>query len=148
MYFAHAFCRKIEIIRCFFWMMCICQKEVISMNIAKSVSKLRVMSFALVFALLSLSGTVVAGDEGCVTCHVGPMALNTLLTQNIENHPDVGPMVNTVPTDCAMCHAKGTPTALMEVVHGRHESVACDNCHVVDADTGMPTSTKTGAKNW
>jgi hypothetical protein len=131
-----------------FWMMCICQKEEMSMYLFKNVSKLMVMSLAIAFALVSLSGAVVAGDEGCVTCHAGPMALNTMLTQNIENHPDIGPMVNTVPTDCAMCHAKDSPTALMEVVHSRHEGVACDNCHVVDADTDVPTSVKTGAKNW
>jgi len=118
------------------------------MDMIRNVSKLRMMSFALVFVLVSLSGAVVAGDEGCVTCHAGPMALNTLLTERVENHPDVGPMVNTVPTDCVMCHAKGTPLAMMEVVHGRHEAMACDSCHVVDADTGMPTSVKTGAKNW
>jgi hypothetical protein len=103
---------------------------------------------ALALAVVSLSGTVVAGDEGCVTCHAGPMALNTLLAERVPNHPDVGAMVNTVPTDCGMCHAKGTPMALMEIVHGRHEGVACDSCHVVDAETGMPSSTKTGAKNW
>jgi hypothetical protein len=107
-----------------------------------------VAPLALALVLVSLSGAVFAGDEGCVTCHAGPMALNTLLSERVPNHPDVGPMVNTLPTDCGMCHAKGTPMALMEIVHGRHEGVACDTCHVVDADTGMPSSTKTGAKNW
>jgi hypothetical protein len=118
------------------------------MDLDMKVYKLKVMSFALAVTLVSLSQAVFAGDEGCVTCHAGPMALNTLLTERIENHPDVGPMVNTVPTDCAMCHAKETPLAMMAVIHPKHEGMACDSCHVVDADTGMPTSVKTGAKNW
>lgn len=118
------------------------------MDMVKNLRKLSMVSLALAFTLASFSGTVVAGDEGCVTCHAGPMALNTLLTQNVANHPDVGPMVNTVPTDCAMCHAKGSALALMDIVHKRHEGVACDNCHVVDAETGAPAALKTGAKNW
>ncbi|NIP17777.1 MAG: hypothetical protein GWM87_06225 [Xanthomonadales bacterium] len=105
------------------------------------------MSFALLIALAGLSGPVVAGDEGCVTCHAGPMALNTLLPAKVENHADISAMVNTIPTDCAMCHAKGTPLALMEIVHARHEGVGCDNCHVVD-ENGAPGAVKTGAKNW
>ena len=109
--------------------------------------KLPVTILALALALASLSGTVVAGDEGCVTCHAGPMALNTLLPAKYANHPDVGMMVNTIPTDCAMCHAKGTDKALMAIIHPKHEGVACDNCHVVD-DAGAPTGVKTGAKNW
>ena len=112
------------------------------------VYKLRMFSLALVLALFGLSGAVIAEDEGCVTCHVGPMALNTLLTERIENHMDVGPMVNTVPTDCLMCHASGSETALMEAIHAKHEGVGCDSCHVLDADSGMPAGLKTGAKNW
>lgn len=118
------------------------------MNVVSKVSKLWLISVALVVALAGLSVTAVAGDEGCVTCHAGPMALNTLLPERVANHPDIGPMVNTIPTDCAMCHAKGSPMALMAVLHPKHEGVACDNCHVVDAETGAPTSLKTGAKNW
>jgi hypothetical protein len=44
-------------------MMCICQKEEMSMYLFKNVSKLMVMSLAIAFALVSLSGAVVAGDE-------------------------------------------------------------------------------------
>ena len=117
------------------------------MDMIKSVFKLRVMSVALAVALMSLSAPVLAGDEGCVTCHAGPLALNALLPAKYPNHPDVGMMVNTVPTDCAMCHAKGTDKALMAIIHPKHEGVACDNCHVVD-DAGAPTGVKTGAKNW
>jgi len=118
------------------------------MAIVKTLRNPKAMIFMLVFALMSLPGAVAAGDEGCVTCHAGPMALNTLLPQKVEGHPDVGMMVNTVPTDCVMCHAAGTPLALMEVVHGRHEGVSCDNCHVLDAETGMPASIKSAPKNW
>ena len=113
----------------------------------KKFSNLRVVFLALAFALVGLSGAVVAGDEGCVTCHAGPMALNTLLPAKNANHPDVGMMVNTVPTDCAMCHAKGTEMALMTLIHPKHEGVDCQNCHVVD-DSGVPSGVKTGAKNW
>jgi hypothetical protein len=56
-------------------------------------------------------------------------------------------MVNTIPTDCAMCHQKGTEMALMGIVHAKHEGVDCASCHVVD-ENNMPTSNKTGAKNW
>ena len=108
----------------------------------------KVVFIALALALAGLSGIATAGDEGCTTCHAGPMALNTLLAAKVENHPDIAAMVNTVPTDCAMCHAKGTPMALMEIVHARHEGVDCATCHVIDAESGMPTSTKAGAKNW
>lgn len=118
------------------------------MNAVMNVRKPGWMFVVLAFALLSLSGAAFAEDEGCVTCHAGPMALNTLLPERVEGHPDVGMMVNTVPTDCAMCHAKESPMALMGVVHGKHEGVTCDNCHVVDADSGMPASLKSGAKNW
>lgn len=117
------------------------------MDMVKKVSKLRIAFLVLAFALVSLSGSVTAGDEGCVMCHAGPLALNTLLPAKNENHPDVGMMVNTVPTDCAMCHAAGTEMALMALVHPKHEGVDCQNCHVVD-DAGVPTSIKTGAKNW
>jgi hypothetical protein len=117
------------------------------MRIDKKVCKFRVTIFALALALVSLSGVVTAGDEGCVTCHAGPMALNTMLSERVANHPDVGPMVNTVPTDCAMCHAAGTEMALMAIIHPRHEAVTCDNCHVMD-EASVPTGVKSGAKNW
>lgn len=115
------------------------------------VNKLRslwMMSFVLALLLLVLPGITVAADEGCVTCHAGPLALNTLLPERVANHPDVSMMVNTVPTDCAMCHGKGTPLALMNIIHPRHEGITCDNCHVVDADSGAPSAIKTDAKNW
>ena len=118
------------------------------MELVNYFRKLRTTTLSLVFALVSLSGAVSAGDEGCVTCHVGPMALNTLMPQKNANHPDVGAMVSTVPTDCVMCHAKETEMALMTVVHAKHEGIPCDGCHVVDAESGMPTSIKSGAKNW
>jgi len=102
---------------------------------------------ALALALASLSGVVVAEDEGCVTCHAGPMGLNELLPAKNANHPDISGMVNTVPTDCAMCHAAGTDMALMNLVHPRHEGVDCVNCHAVD-EAGAPTAIKSGAKNW
>lgn len=108
---------------------------------------LRLAVAALALALVSLSGVVVAEDEGCVTCHAGEMALNALLPARNANHPDIGAMVNTVPSDCAMCHAAGTEMALMNLIHPRHEGVDCQNCHVVD-DAGAPTAIKTGAKNW
>jgi hypothetical protein len=107
----------------------------------------RTVFVALAAILVSLSGPVMAGDEGCVTCHAGPMAFNTLLPAKYANHPDIGAMVNTIPTDCAMCHAKGTDKALMAIIHPKHEGVSCDSCHVVD-DAGAPTGVKTGAKNW
>ena len=112
------------------------------------VYKLRMFSLALILALFGLTGVVIADDEGCVTCHVGETTLNTLLPERVANHMNVGPMVNTVPTDCLMCHASGSETSLMAPLHSRHEGVTCDNCHVVDADSGMPTALKTGAKNW
>jgi len=115
------------------------------------VYKLRTFSFALILALFGLTGVVIAEDKGCVTCHAGEMALNTILTERVENHMDVGPMVNTVPTDCLMCHASGSETSLMEPLHSRHEGaegVTCDSCHELDADSGMPTALKAGAKNW
>ncbi len=117
------------------------------MDMERAVSKLGVMLVALALALASLSGLAVAGDEGCVTCHAGPMALNETLAK-VENHPDVGAMVNTIPADCGMCHAKGTEMALMESIHAKHEGVDCANCHTMDADSGMPSGTKSGAKNW
>lgn len=118
------------------------------MNAVKSIQRLMLTSIVLVFALLSLPVTTSAEEGGCVTCHAGPLALNTLLPAKVAAHPDIGAMVNTIPTDCAMCHAKETEMALMGLIHPRHEGVACDNCHVVDADTGMPASIKSGAKNW
>jgi hypothetical protein len=117
------------------------------MDMEHAVCKPKVVLVVLALALAGLSGVVAAGDEGCVTCHVGPMALNQLLPARHENHPDVGMMVNTVPTDCAMCHAQGTERALMTIVHAKHESMGCDNCHVLD-EAGTPTGVKTGAKNW
>jgi hypothetical protein len=117
------------------------------MDMIKKIHILRVIGFALALALVSLSGAVTAADEGCVTCHAGPRALNTLMAAKIENHPDVGMMVNTIPTDCAMCHAKGSDKALMTIIHPRHEGVDCVNCHVVD-ENNVPTAIKTGAKNW
>jgi len=117
------------------------------MDKLRKTMKPSMLFLALVLALASLSGAAVAGDEGCVTCHAGPMALNALLPQKYPNHPDVGAMVNTVPTDCAMCHAKGSDKALMAIIHPKHEGVDCGNCHVVD-DAGAPTGVKTGAKNW
>jgi formate-dependent nitrite reductase cytochrome c552 subunit len=107
---------------------------------------LRVMIVSLAFALVGLSGVAVAGDEGCVSCHMGPMALNEVLAK-VEGHPDVGMMVNTIPTDCAMCHAKDSDVALMGIIHPRHDGVDCQSCHVVD-ENNMPTGVKTGAKNW
>jgi len=118
------------------------------MDLLRNAFRMKMMPFALAFALVGLSGAAVAEDGGCVTCHAGPLALNTLLPQKVANHADIGPMVNTIPTDCAMCHAKETPMALMTIIHPRHEGVACDNCHVVDAESGMPSSIKSGAKNW
>ena len=117
------------------------------MDMVKNINKLRTMSFALAITLMSLTSAVVADEGGCVTCHVDALALNTLLPERIESHPDVGVMVNTLPTDCAMCHAAGTPMALMEVTHVRHMGIACDSCHVVDAETGVPSSVKTSPKN-
>ena len=116
------------------------------MNLIGKAVNLKVVAFALALALVGLSSAVSAGDEGCVTCHAGPMALNELMAKN-EAHPDISMMVNTVPTDCAMCHAKGTEMALMAVIHPKHEGVDCANCHVVD-ENNMPTGVKTGAKNW
>ena len=110
-------------------------------------SKLRVMVFSLAFALAGFAGVVAAGEEGCVSCHAGPMAINELLTAKVPNHPDVGAMVNTIPDDCAMCHAKDSEMALMALIHPRHEGVDCQNCHVVD-ENNMPTGVKSGAKNW
>lgn len=107
---------------------------------------LKIIILGLALLTLGLSGSIQAGDEGCVTCHVGPMALNELLAKN-EAHPDVSAMVNTIPTDCAMCHQKGSEMALMGIVHAKHEGVDCASCHVVD-ENNMPTSNKTGAKNW
>jgi nitrate/TMAO reductase-like tetraheme cytochrome c subunit len=123
-----------------------CQQEVMSMypSIKTPTRKMMILSLALI--AIVLSGSIQAGDEGCVTCHVGPMALNELLAKN-EAHPDVSAMVNTIPTDCAMCHQKGTEMALMGIVHAKHEGVDCTSCHVVD-ENNMPTSNKTGAKNW
>jgi hypothetical protein len=108
---------------------------------------LRVMVISLAFALVGLSGVVVAGDEGCVSCHAGPMALNELLAARFEGHPDVGMMVNTVPTDCAMCHAKDSDVSLMGIIHPAHDGMDCQSCHTVD-ENNMPTGVKTGAKNW
>lgn len=117
------------------------------MDMGNKFSKLRVTFFALALALVNLPVSAVAEDEGCVACHAGPMALNGLLTERVANHPDVSMMVNTVPTDCAMCHAAGTDLGLMNIIHPRHEGMACDSCHAVD-DSGAPASIKTGAKNW
>jgi len=114
----------------------------------RNVFKPGTISFALAIALISLTSAAMAGDEGCVTCHVDALALNTLVPERTENHPDIAAMVNTLPTDCAMCHAAGSPMALMEVIHSRHMGIACDSCHVVDAETGVPSSVKTSPKNW
>ena len=118
------------------------------MDMVKNVFKLRTMSLALAIALMGLASAASAGDGGCVSCHVDALALNALLPERTENHPDIGVMVNTLPTDCAMCHAAGSPMALMEVIHSRHMGIACDSCHEVDAETGVPSSVKTSPKNW
>jgi hypothetical protein len=118
------------------------------MYLIKNAIKIGLTTTTLLFVLAGLSTTVIAGDEGCVSCHAGPLALNTLVTERVENHADVGPMINTVPNDCLMCHAKGSPMGLMEAIHTRHEGVSCDSCHVIDADSGMPSALKSGAKNW
>ena len=112
--------------------------------------KLRIIFFSLAFALASLPGVVGAGDDGCVSCHAGDLGLNVLL-QKVEAHPDVGPMVNTVPTDCLMCHAKGAPAALSAIVHKAHfaadPGMSCTACHAMNVETGEATQ-KSGAKNW
>ena len=56
---------------------------------------LKIIILGLALLTIGLSGSIQAGDEGCVTCHVGPMALNELLAKN-EAHPDVSAMVNTI----------------------------------------------------
>ena len=108
--------------------------------------KLITFGFGLVLLVFILSGTIQAGDEGCVTCHAGPMALNEILAKN-EAHPNVSAMINTVPTDCAMCHQKDTGMALKGIVHDKHEGFDCASCHLVD-ENNMPTGNKAGAKNW
>ena len=114
------------------------------------IKKLRIVFFALAFTLASLPGAVGAHDGGCVTCHTGDLGLNVLL-QKVEAHPDVGPMVNTVPTDCLMCHAKGAPAALSAIVHKAHfandPAMSCSSCHAMNVETGEATL-KSGAKNW
>jgi len=117
------------------------------MEILRKVGELRVLVLALAVALVGLAGAVNAGDEGCVSCHAGDMALSALLPARVANHPDISMMVNEVPTDCAMCHAKDSDMGLMGLIHPRHEGVDCGSCHVVD-ENNMPTAIKTGAKNW
>ena len=113
-------------------------------------NKLRIGLIALAFALASLPGIVGAGDEGCVSCHAGDLGFNVLM-QKVEAHPDVSMMINTIPTDCLMCHAGGTPAALSVIVHKAHFAanpvMSCTSCHAMNAETGE-AALKSGAKNW
>jgi len=112
--------------------------------------KLRAILIVFAFALMGFPGMASAGDEGCVTCHAGELSLN-LVMKKFEVHPPVEMMVNTVPTDCLMCHGEGSDLALSTIVHKAHfaadAEMSCTTCHTMNAETGEATL-KSGAKNW
>jgi hypothetical protein len=96
--------------------------------------------------------------NGCVQCHTGESGLDALLKS--LNHADVSAMMNTVPTDCLMCHKEdGAAGALSLITHKQHfgnpssnkfvadHGAACLACHGLNLQTGEIT-VKEGAKNW
>ena len=92
-----------------------------------------------------LPGAANAEDEGCVSCHVDGLSLNVVLG-NVQGHPNISAMMKTIPTDCVMCHAKGTPKALSVILHKAH-LMTCTFCHSMNPETGE-AGLKSGAKNW
>jgi len=114
-----------------------------------------------------LPGLIQEDDHpnGCTDCHrlAGEgrdYRLNVSLKE-MEDHPDITMIVNTLPQDCAMCHQKGSDAGeLSMVLHKAHYhdpkvenhfieyyQGECLNCHFLDLKTG-DMKIKGGAKNW
>ena len=125
---------------------------------------MRMRTLALSIACLALPAAVGYADDfpqGCVDCHAeemeaGDFRLGVLL--EAFGHPSVDDL-ETIPTDCAECHAPDEDVALGVIVHQIHFDEPdsntfvteyggdCRHCHVMDAAEGKAV-VKSGPKNW
>ena len=105
-----------------------------------------------------------AHPNGCVDCHqkvsdTQDYRLNVELA-NLDGHPNVAPIMKTIPKDCSMCHKQGGAAPQVSVfVHKDHYKNpgenhfvtdyrgACLECHSLNIGTGEMT-VKNGPKNW
>jgi hypothetical protein len=102
--------------------------------------------------------------NGCVDCHSNQGAhrvdrLN-ILVNNIDGHPNVTQIVNTLPEGCGMCHRPGVAAGPLNTqTHRIHYENPAENdfigyyageclaCHTLNPATGQ-MSIKSGPKNW